>query len=1132
MAETLKDNGSGETPLYDQFDRVAVDNDLPTRADYAVAREANEELRKKQEREEQGAEAMVEAVAEQAKAIDDLEDRQVELNERIQQYDTLIKSMHQELQSLRKADDDNSQRMAELRQLMVGYSDQLNQLRRQSRDEPANSAMEMRNGSNKALSAEEQREREVDAIMDMPAEGFAEAYKQANQGGYIRVRHNAEPPKAEQAEAEPRSESFQAIDKPEDVESSGAAADAASAETQPEPDKPQSTANMDSAERARVINERVPEVRIERNKKEIEDIKKANMEKAREAERIQDKARREALAEGLNKQPNADLLKAAITLSAKGVDLGKVLTPEQSKEAVDYLAKLTAVYGLRSDDTINDETFRESLLDNGKNDKEIFEKLFTSSKIDEQTFKNLLANTEKFRDPNNQHDAAWQALNDWNKIINKPVTTDRQELRGALEQINKYAEAKGPLGFIMRKSEMRRLQKEIDAPYTDLPSYHKAVALRNGYDRRDDASTGKTGWAKKDIEWNKNTYRPVIEKMARELGDSMRAKGASQEEITNAVARFSIDWGLTAYNWDKDDHKYASPSLMSRIRARFDRHNKANGTSAESEQRPAGKHFKVIEGGKNSAEAKEALRKRSLRSRIGRAAAIATLTVLTVNNVGSSVANIFAPDTAAAESKNDDHKAHLDRLQNLAEQRQQAQHDVDNQAEVVVSDTEADTYTADNVPDADYHMWGTRNADGTYNTGDKHSPTSFTGEVDITNADTMRSHMMEACVSTPEQASIFASQLLSQDQLNQFGFTDINQFADQLLKNKQLRADTLNALADAMDNDNTSYQVTNVSGMFNNYGILRQDDGSFVLLSTPQDITGRPVIRVQNGDKLLLVLADCDNVIEGMSIGQKEGVNYSIDTNQMDQIINRTYDQGGGETPATATNGGGQTDNGGGGDTNDKTTNETDKDTGKDQDQEKPGEDQPGENGGTDQPGENGGGEDQPEDKPGQQEEYYEPKHLSKVNKDFQNDTLTQANDNPGNTNNPQGKTELQTPGGNQLDDIEQTAQDWVNSQQQATQEAQKPNTSAGETAVTNSTTQPQQHVVSGSGQTVETTGGSTITGQQGTQSKQNATVTPETAPSHQKTAGSAVHASGTTESGETVDLTQGVHAGMPSLPQ
>ena len=103
-------------------------------------------------------------------------------------------------------------------------------------------------------------------------------------------------------------------------------------------------------------------------------------------------------------------------------------------------------------------------------------------------------------------------------------------------------------------------------------------------------------------------------------------------------------------------------------------------------------------------------------------------------------------------------------------------------------------YNADNLPEADYHMWGHDNGDGTYDCSFKKTASSFTGEIDTSSQESITKHVMESCESTPEQLAGMSVALLPQDVLEQNGYNvNVNDFADHLKDDNEARANVLNA---------------------------------------------------------------------------------------------------------------------------------------------------------------------------------------------------------------------------------------------------------------------------------------------------------------------------------------------------
>jgi len=281
-------------------------------------------------------------------------------------------------------------------------------------------------------------------------------------------------------------------------------------------------------------------------------------------------------------------------------------------------------------------------------------------------------------------------------------------------------------------------------------------------------------------------------------------------------------------------------------------------------------------------------------------------------------------------------------------------------------------YNADNLPEADYHMWGHDNGDGTYDCSFKKTASSFTGEIDTSSQESITKHVMESCESTPEQLAGMSVALLPQDVLEQNGYNgNVNDFADHLKDDNEARANVLNAFREVESKVNYQHATLEEGTVYKSWGISRTSSGEMVLLASGNRIVrsgGKDVLIADYGDSRMVIDPSCDNLIE-------------IQVNEEGEVVqSRTVHQGGG--------GGG----GGGGEETPPPGEET----------PPPGEETPPPGEETPPPGE----ETPP---PGEEDE---SKHASNVFKGQQgSQDPVSVNDSGGSVNNPTGRTSQPQPG-------------------------------------------------------------------------------------------------------------------------
>ncbi|MFC2333549.1 MAG: hypothetical protein ACFNL6_01660, partial [Candidatus Nanoperiomorbus sp.] len=195
-------------------------------------------------------------------------------------------------------------------------------------------------------------------------------------------------------------------------------------------------------------------------------------------------------------------------------------------------------------------------------------------------------------------------------------------------------------------------------------------------------------------------------------------------------------------------------------------------------------------------------------------------------------------------------------------------------------------YNAGNLPEADYHMWGHDNGDGTYDCSFKKTASSFTGEIDTSSQESITKHVMESCESTPEQLAGMSVALLPQDVLEQNGYNgNVNDFADHLKDDNEARANVLNAFREVESKVNYQHATLEEGTVYKSLGISRTGDGEMVLLASGNRIVrsgGKDVLIADYGDSRMVIDPICDNLIE-------------IQVNEEGEVVqSRTVHQGGG----------------------------------------------------------------------------------------------------------------------------------------------------------------------------------------------------------------------------------------------
>ena len=372
-------------------------------------------------------------------------------------------------------------------------------------------------------------------------------------------------------------------------------------------------------------------------------------------------------------------------------------------------------------------------------------------------------------------------------------------------------------------------------------------------------------------------------------------------------------------------------------------------------------------------------------------------------------------------------------------------------------------YNANNLPEADYHMWGHDNGDGTYDCSFKKTASSFTGAIDMSSQETITRHIMESCESTPEQLAGMSASLLPQDVLEQNGYDgDINNFADHLEEDNEARANILNAFREA--ESRADYQQATLADgtLYKSFGINRMDDGEFALLAGGNRIahSEKDVLIVSNVDSQgvehrMMVDPDCDNLIEVQVNGEGEVVQSRVIHEGGGSEEQRWNDQGGGEEQHWSDQGGGKEfhwkDNGGGEERREEKKEEHKKEERKE--------------------------ERKKEEKKEEHKEEDESKKESEINDRTKgSQERVSTSDERGDVNNPVGRTDMGRPGGIRGDTVRGN-----NNPDTGNSETEKPSGGSQSTTVTT----PSGSSITGTGGTsnsdgTRTNAGATVRGKDG----------------------------------------------------
>ena len=373
-------------------------------------------------------------------------------------------------------------------------------------------------------------------------------------------------------------------------------------------------------------------------------------------------------------------------------------------------------------------------------------------------------------------------------------------------------------------------------------------------------------------------------------------------------------------------------------------------------------------------------------------------------------------------------------------------------------------YNANNLPEADYHMWGHDNGDGTYDCSFKKTASSFTGAIDMSSQETITRHIMESCESTPEQLAGMSASLLPQDVLEQNGYDgDINNFADHLEEDNEARANILNAFREA--ESRADYQQATLADgtLYKSFGINRMNNGEFALLAGGNRIahSEKDVLIVSNVDSQgiehrMMVDSDCDNLIEVQVNGEGEVVQSRVIHEGGGSEEQRWNDQGGGEEQHWSDQGGGKEfhwkDNGGGEERREERKEEHKKEERKEEHKKE-------------------------ERKEEHKKEEDDSKKVSEINDGTKgSQERVSTSDERGDVNNPVGRTDMGRPGGIREDTVRGN-----NNPDTGNSETEKPSGGSQSTTVTT----PSGSSITGTGGTsnsdgTRTNAGATVRGKDG----------------------------------------------------
>ena len=203
-----------------------------------------------------------------------------------------------------------------------------------------------------------------------------------------------------------------------------------------------------------------------------------------------------------------------------------------------------------------------------------------------------------------------------------------------------------------------------------------------------------------------------------------------------------------------------------------------------------------------------------------------------------------------------------------------------------------DDYNEDNLPDADYHQYGTKRADGSWDVSNKHSPHSFGNALDTSSQESVKNGIEDMITSCPEYTSSMLSNLADANTLNSLGFTDVDSFAAQMRTDKGLRLEVVNALNKVMRNSKIDLVKLNArQGGFENHGLRATADGDFYITSAPLSASHGTIdaVRFQNGNRKVYSATECMNEITAVhhmhTVKAPDGHTYRVVSNNKTKTV-------------------------------------------------------------------------------------------------------------------------------------------------------------------------------------------------------------------------------------------------------
>ena len=492
----------------------------------------------------------------------------------------------------------------------------------------------------------------------------------------------------------------------------------------------------------------------------------------------------------------------------------------------------------------------------------------------QQEFERLTPPDQHFRTMGNPDDEITHKAERIKQMANQPPTTDAAELARGQKEVIKRVKRIGPIRRVLSKLDVNRQQYEADeqAGYANLPSYRQALKAHDElvkiYRRHNlGVDGGENPWTGRERD-RADKLRDTVNRLGSEVLSRVRSGNYTDEQKAAINDKFQHRWAAVEGDIPsavlRDGLYSEEVSLMDAPTDFRKRLGEIFGNAVERiNERLGEKGQRVLRIGRIATVAG-----------LGAAIAIASQANIVNAKEAGSESREAIEQTRNGSRRNKDDDTDAVKIYDTIAKANSAEDAAEDAGavETEVSENEARQYDADNLPALDYHTWGTRNANGSYDCSHKITETSFTAPIDVSSAESIYNHVMDSCESNPEQLSIFASQLLDADQLSRNGFDgDINNFADYLANNNEQRASVLSLLSERLFDAESSVGYLR-AGTYDNYGIARLQDGSFVLvkgrITVGENQVQVVVYTVKDADGAehkIIIKADCDNVMIGVA---------------------------------------------------------------------------------------------------------------------------------------------------------------------------------------------------------------------------------------------------------------------------